>query len=152
MFKKILMPTDGSDFALEAAEYCGDVAKRYNAEITILYVAEIPPMLGGPMREENEHTGIRQDLSMHARDAVKRTREVIEKSYNLFSEEVVFGSAVPSIIGYAQDGNFDLIVIGSRGSGTDAIEQILIGSVAEGILHGAPCPVLMIRPKQVRIV
>jgi len=146
MFEDILMPTDGSSYALQAAEYGADIAKRYNSNVTALYVAEPPPIIGIAPGEERQ-TQIRQELSGQGREALRRTREVFEKAGVHPREELTFGSAVPNILQHAREGNYDLIVIGSRGAGTGAIEQILIGSVAEGILHGAPCPVLMVRPR-----
>jgi nucleotide-binding universal stress UspA family protein len=46
MFEKILMPSDGSAYAIKAAGYCADVARKYNAAVTLLYVVEIPPVIG----------------------------------------------------------------------------------------------------------
>jgi len=145
MFKNILMPSDGSGYALRAAEYAADIAKKYGAEVTTLYVVELPPVIGILPSEERQGQ-MRQDLSRQGREALAKTREVFEKIGVHPREELMFGSAVPSILQYARDENCDLLVIGSRGAGTGAIDQILIGSVAEGILHGASCPVLMVRP------
>ncbi len=146
MFHKILMPSDGSSYALDAAEYAADIAKKYGAEVDLLYVVEVPPALGVPPGEDTQ-TRLRQELSAHGREALSKTREVFAKVGIQPSEELAFGSAVPDILRSARDGGHDLLVIGSRGAGSGAIEQILIGSVAEGILHGAPCPVLMVRPR-----
>ena len=146
MFNRILMPSDGSVYALQAAEFGADIAHKYGAEVTILYVAELPPFIGiRPSEEKLDQT--RQELSTQGKEALRRTHEVCKNKQVIPYEELVFGSAVPSILRYAKEGLFDLLVIGSRGAGTGAIEEILIGSVAEGILHGAPCPVLMIRPR-----
>ena len=144
MFGKILMATDGSHFALHAAEYGADIAKRYDAEVTLLYVAEMPPIIGIPPSDERiEQT--RQELSAHGKEALLRTHRIFEDAGVQPIDELEFGSAVPAILERARGGDYELLVIGSRGAGTGAIEQILIGSVAEGILHGAPCPVLMVR-------
>jgi nucleotide-binding universal stress UspA family protein len=145
MFEKILMPSDGSTHAIKAAGYCADVAKKYNAAVTLLYVVEIPPVMGIPASEDMQHQ-MQTELASRGRRALDATRKVFSQRGLGIEEELAFGSAVPYILNYAAQCKFDLIVIGSRGAGTGAIEQILIGSVAEGILHGAPCPVLMIRP------
>ncbi|HUV04254.1 MAG TPA: universal stress protein [Armatimonadota bacterium] len=145
MFESILLPTDGSACSLRAAEYCADIAKKYGSNVTVLYVAELPPVIGPPPSEEKQ-MDMRLELSRHGRAALEAAREVLEMVDIDPREELVFGSAVPDILQYAREGSYGLIVIGSRGAGTGAIGQILIGSVAEGILHGAPCPVLMVRP------
>jgi nucleotide-binding universal stress UspA family protein len=145
MFRRILMPSDGSSYALHAAEYAADIAEKYKAKVTLLYVVELPPVLGLGGRDELQER-MRQDLSRRGQEALDRTRQAFEKLGVQPDEELLFGSAVVSIIRHARDGEYDLMVIGSRGAGTAAVEQILIGSVAEGILHGAPCPVLIVRP------
>lgn len=145
MFAKILQPSDGSSYALKAAEYGSDIARKYESQVTLLYIVEMPPVAGIPPGEEYS-THMRQGLTANGYEALKLTREICERAGVQAVEEIIFGSAVPDILRYAIEGEFDLIVIGSRGAGSNAIEQILIGSVAEGILHGAPCPVLMVRP------
>ena len=146
MFRKILMPSDGSRYALRAAEFAADIARKYDADVTLLYVAELPPVIGIPPSEERQ-AEMRQELSAHGKEALRKTREVFTKAGVEPDDELVFGSAVPEILGYAREGNYDLLVMGSRGAGSTAVDQILIGSVAEGIVHGAPCPVLMVRPR-----
>lgn len=145
MFERILIPTDGSSHALRAAEYGADVAAKYESHVTMLYVAEMPPVIGIPP-SEGRQLEMREELSGQGREALRKTREIFEQKGVRVEEELVVGSAVPDILLRAKEGDIDLLVIGSRGAGTGAIEQILIGSVAEGILHGAPCPVLMVRP------
>ncbi len=147
MFQKILVPSDGSDYALDAAGFGADLAYKYGAHVTLLYVVELPPTIGLPPSKDHLDD-MRYDLVTQGRDALARTRKAFDSAGVNTDEEIGIGSAVPYILRFAHDGAYELIVIGSRGAGTDAIEQILIGSVAEGILHSAPCPVLMIRSHQ----
>lgn len=53
------------------------------------------------------------------------------------------GHAVEEILKTAREGKFDLIVMDSRGLST--IKEIALGSVREGVMHHAPCPVLVIK-------
>lgn len=55
------------------------------------------------------------------------------------------GSPVPEILGLAEEVGADLIICGSHGRG--AMGRLLIGSVSESVLHGARCPVLIVRIK-----
>jgi nucleotide-binding universal stress UspA family protein len=56
---------------------------------------------------------------------------------------LVEGHAVQEIVRAAKEGNFDLIVIGARGIST--IRVILLGSVTDGVVHHALCPVLVVK-------
>ena len=55
------------------------------------------------------------------------------------------GSPVGEVVKAAKDWPADLIVIGSHGRG--GIRRALLGSVAEGVMRQAPCPVLVVRAK-----
>jgi nucleotide-binding universal stress UspA family protein len=55
------------------------------------------------------------------------------------------GAVVPEILGLAEEVGADLIICGSHGRGT--MGRLLIGSVSEAVLHGARCPVLIVRLK-----
>ena len=57
--------------------------------------------------------------------------------------EVVVGDPGPELCRLAADGNYDLIVVGSHGSGF--LCRVLLGSVSHHVLHHAPCPVLVVR-------
>ncbi|MHB9124842.1 MAG: universal stress protein [Armatimonadota bacterium] len=142
MFEKILMPSDGSGYALRAAEYGADVARKYGSAVTIIYVAELPPVIGIPPSPEHreETRQVLGELGNRALDETKAVFQGIEAR-----TELLYGSAVPTILKYVREDSYDLLVMGSRGAGSGAIGQILIGSVAEGLLHGTPCPILMIR-------
>ena len=57
--------------------------------------------------------------------------------------EVVAGDPGSELCRLAADGNYDLIVVGSHGSGF--LRRVLLGSVSHHVLHHAPCPVLVVR-------
>jgi nucleotide-binding universal stress UspA family protein len=56
---------------------------------------------------------------------------------------LVEGHAVQEIARAANEGNFDLIVIGARG--TSHMKEMLLGSVTDGVLHHAHCAILVIK-------
>lgn len=62
-----------------------------------------------------------------------------------FFVHVRIGTPVAEILGLAEDVGADLIMCGSHGR--SAMGRLLLGSVSEGVLHGAKCPVLIVRQK-----
>lgn len=148
MFRRILLPTDGSECALHAAAVAADIARRYNARLTVLAVVEPTPAVGMfPAIEERRALGDDQ-LTAQAEENLRRTMSLVGAA-SLHSEtELVHGSAVPAILSRSHPGVYDLVVIGARGMGTRALDHVLIGSVAEGVIHGAECSVLMVRPSE----
>ncbi len=145
MLERLLIPTDGSEEALQAAEFAADLAAKYGAEVTMLTVVELPPVVG--FAGQQERLELREKLTKNAEKALDATRGPFEKAGIDPQEDVAYGSAVSSIIRYARDADCDLIVMGSRGVGTSVAGHVLLGSTAEGVLHEAPCPVLLVRPK-----
>jgi len=53
------------------------------------------------------------------------------------------GNVVKQIVKAAEEGKFDLIVMGARG--ISKVKEILLGSVSDGVVRKAPCPVLIIK-------
>lgn len=144
MFTKILVCSDGSDRAISAAKQAADLAVFHGAELTLLHVCQIPnvqvpfpgaPSLAGPTLQ-------RYICDMHAA-VVSRTLPVIEQAgaHCEILEEA--GDPADVIARVANQQDFDLIVLGSRGISTERAQQL--GSVCHGVIHNAFCPVLIIR-------
>lgn len=145
MLRRILIPTDGSDEALLAAEYAASLAAKYGAEVTMLSVVELP-LVAGPA-DQPQRLALRDELTKNAQVTLDRTRGIFDRAGVKPDEDIVYGSAVSWIIRYARDNDYDLIVMGSRGVGVSAVDRVLLGSTAEGVMHEAPCPVLLVRPR-----
>jgi nucleotide-binding universal stress UspA family protein len=57
--------------------------------------------------------------------------------------ETVFGNPAQAIVKAAEAGHFDLIVMGAKGH--SLLMNVMVGSVADAVVHNAPCPVLVVR-------
>ncbi len=147
--KKILVPTDFSETALNAYAYALLLADQVGAEIRLLNcvfpsiaVAEVPAFSDGftgemlSMANENIESFSDQGLALVAPEL--KTRPFV-------SHGVEVGGAVPEIKHIAEADEFDLIVMGTTGAQTTW--ENLFGSNAAGVLHNAPCPVLIVPPE-----
>ena len=76
-------------------------------------------------------------------EALKKIRKINTKLK--VSKQLLTGRAAEKIVETAKQGNFDLIVIGSRVLG--GIKEFFLGSVSDGVADEAPCPVLIIKEK-----
>lgn len=169
MFKKILVPCDGSDLAGQAVfPYVEDFGKETGAQIVILRVVQSPPGRSGthfragapempislPETPEDVSIGrhpIYRDQEIAS--AVHEARSSVAKPEHLLRErgvhvraEVILGEPADEIIEYAEQENFDLIVLCSHGS--SGIRRWVFGSVTEKVLRGTTVPVLVIRPEE----
>jgi nucleotide-binding universal stress UspA family protein len=144
MFKRILLCTDGSDRALNAAAIAAGLARTHGAELITLHVAQAPavpiPFTGAPMIAEPLIAEYNRDLH---RAVFGRTMARINE-IGTFSETLEMdGDPVTSILRTAEAREVDLIVIGSRGA--NAARTADLGSVSYGVAHAATCPVLLVR-------
>jgi len=147
MFKKILVPVDGSEHSVHALDYALDVAEKYSANILLLSVFHavysfigVQPNFAPPSALDI----LEAQKSYHEKvltEALQRAKEL--KPELEVSTRLVEGRPAEIIIETAREGNFDLIVIGSRGLG--GISQLLLGSVSDRVADSAPCPVLIIK-------
>jgi universal stress protein A len=132
--KKILLPIDFSYPSDAALPFAAALAKESNAQLLILHVDELPLAYGGEM-----YYGLlnpTRDELMKMLCNVKPTDPSIRVAHHL-----VEGNPIGAIVRFAKDEAVDLIVIGSHGR--TGIGRALMGSVAEGVVRKAQCPVLV---------
>jgi nucleotide-binding universal stress UspA family protein len=142
-FSKILVPIDFTPHTAEAVRCAIDLAGRYDAELLLLYVyepAEYPVPEGyviyTPEQLERMTTEIQKRL-----EATRQ--EVAAAGARRVSAQLLQGSPAQAIIEHARDERFDLIVMGTHGR--SGVGRWVLGSVAEKVVRGAPCPVLTVK-------
>lgn len=139
--KRILYPTDFSDFSLHAAKYAQSFARDYKAQLHALHVlepyhamAEVDGIADRPTPVDRL-PGLDERLAGFCKEHLQAVDTVTHKT--------VVGRPFLEIIRYAKEFQIDLIVLGTHGRGV--LSHLLIGSVAEKVVRKAPCPVLTVR-------
>jgi universal stress protein A len=142
--KKILVATDFSETSDEAVRHAQELATALRASLYLLHIVSSDLGPGAP-----ELWGVDSD-DLQERLETKAKTELDQLGATLAQDGVVphaatrFGAAADSINDYAREQDIDLIVIGTHGR--SGVEHLLLGSVAENVVRGAPCPVLVVRP------
>ncbi len=145
MFKKILLPTDGSRHSEEAARIAAELSARHEGVVHPLVAVEYGYLTSGDL-EAHVAESIRTRIQGRAQKALDETHAAIQAAGGKSDGgRIAEGTAPEAILHEAEDGEYDLIVLGSRGVSIDNGHDRLLGSVAERVLHRAPCPVLVIR-------
>jgi len=143
MFKKILVPLDGSSFAEEALPHARELAECGGAEIVLARVDEPyepPPGIFVPA------TAIPEVVRLSAGEYLEQLVSRLRLAGIKVESAVLDGKVADAILKYAGEEGVDLIVMSTHGR--TGISRLLMGSVAEQIVHGARCPVLLIRPQE----
>ncbi|WP_038030789.1 universal stress protein [Thermonema rossianum] len=159
MLKKILVPTDFSDYATHALRGAFRLAENTGAEVIILHVLEVvPTTFYAPSVFTTEHNLVEQELHQHmverAHDELKRILAKMGEEKQKVAHRIVVevGRAYPIIMEYEKEEQPDCIMIGGRGA--DALEGTLIGSTTDKVVRHASCPVFVIKsdfdPQRVR--
>ena len=117
-----------------------DIANVYKANLTIVHAVEPLSVYGPAVAYVGD---IENQIFKDAQTELNR----LGKKYNIpFAQQITEkGGAKPVILEQAKKLNADLIIIGSHGRHGIAL---LLGSTANGVLHQAPCDVLVIRVKK----
>lgn len=138
MFRTILVPLDGSEFAERALETAGDLARLSGAALELLSVIESagsPPARSAEPAEDG-HTAWAGYLEERA--SALRGAGVAEVTTDLRA-----GDPARHIVEAARETQADVIVMSTEGLGSEG--QYALGSVALKVLMTAPCPVFMVR-------
>lgn len=146
MFEKILLCSDGSDTSLRAAEAAAALAKRLCIDLTVLHVAQAPALMPSSLTMLPASTSpmiIAELLEVDRESARVPTVAVLEEAGVGFNFVETNGDAGDAIVRYAEEGGFDLIVLGSRGLG--AFKSFFLGSVSNRVTQHAPCAVLIVK-------
>ena len=147
MYKRILVPLDGSALAESAVPHAIAQAMCFQAELLLVRVLE-------PLAESvgKALPGIDQAEEWTRQMASDYLEQVAARALNAgiaVRAEVVEGQPHHRIVEYAQANHVDLIVISARGR--SGISRWLMGSVADRVIRGADVPVLLVRaPKSTR--
>ncbi|RWZ52165.1 universal stress protein [Halobacillus fulvus] len=138
MYKRILLASDGSDHAVRAAKHAAGLSDLdEQSNITVLYSIE-----GTQSKYDALHENSR-DLSDVRKGRLFSTEKVLKDHGADYKVEVVKGEPGPSIVKVANEGSYDVVVIGSRGLNT--LQEMVLGSVSHKVAKRADCPVLIIK-------
>lgn len=155
MFEKILVTLDGSEHSVQALRAAIQIARKFNGKLTLVhvYAITVAPIVV-PEPTTLTPSGVPVVTPAEVSRMIEAAREVGQrilddgekevKSENVQVESTLKeGGTVQEITRLAKEGNFDLIVIGAKGVGR--LREFLLGSVSEGVMKHAPCPVLVVK-------
>ena len=140
MFSHLLVPLDGSEYALRALTQAEELAKLSDARLTLLGVLlrdTGPEALHVERLDEQSRDRLASELSALAEQVKSRT------GLTQVDVEVRLGQPAHEITDYAGANGVDLILMSTHGLG--ATGRYALGSVALKVLMTADCPVFMVR-------
>ena len=131
MFKTILVPTEGSEFAQRAEDVAISIASKYDAKIIGVYVIDDKLIYPYEVLEDEGRSTLNNLSSKAKKEGV------------IVDEILVVGNPAKDLLIITRRMEPDLVVIGTHGK--KRLEKLLLGSVAENILKNVKPPVLLVK-------
>ena len=138
MYEDILLPFDGSDGAAEALHHTAEIAHWADATIHVLFVADTTRDSVTVVETE-----VVDALVQEGEDIVEEAEKTLNTLGVDYDSDVVQGHPAPTIVEYAEQYEYDVIVMPTHGR--EGVSRYLLGSVTEKVVRLSSIPVLTAR-------
>lgn len=142
---KILLATDGSEEAHQAAQAAAELSKETGSEVHIAYVVpSLAELKGHHVYSREVMRSIFEQAEGEARAFLEeRARQIVASGGKVAETYLRMGEPDKEIVRLSEELDVGTIVIGSRGLG--AVRRALMGGVSESVVRHAHCPVFVVR-------
>ena len=140
--KIIVVGVDGSDHSIEAARAAAGLARARSAKLVVVTVVRPPEGWWGIVGSPPTAEALGDSLSDAQRDVLDRTLRSVDFSDVDYETQEEIGEPSARLIDVCTRVDADLLVVGRRGAGL--LRRMVVGSVANHVVHEAPCPVLVV--------
>jgi nucleotide-binding universal stress UspA family protein len=147
MYSKIMVPLDGSPLAEHALPYAVTLAKRLDAELLLLRVTEVAPLLDDTPDKELEVIKGAEDYLELVRNAIIDPASESALDPEKVRTLVAYGDSKRELTELAPFEKTDLIVMTTHGR--TGLTKLVAGSVATKIVRNVDIPVVLIRPEKI---
>ncbi|GAA0490402.1 universal stress protein [Salinibacillus aidingensis] len=139
MYKKILLATDGSEHALRTINHAISLAKlSSDSLVDVVYVKE-----SHQVKSDTLHNWNKVGVTNVQEDKVTGIEQDLQEAGISYKTTVLYGEPGPVIVDYANENEFDVVIVGSRG--LNAFQEMVLGSVSHKVAKRANCPVLIVK-------
>lgn len=139
MYNKILLAVDGSEHSIRATDEAVKMAKLSNgAKVEIVYVVDF-----SKAKSEVLHSQGQEDLEVARKKRLLPVEQRLDRNGIEFEVKILHGEPGPEIVDFANENQFDLVVVGSRG--LNSLQEMVLGSVSHKVVKRVNCPVLIVK-------
>jgi nucleotide-binding universal stress UspA family protein len=139
MYRKILVANEGSEGAFKALAAAFNLALRYDSELHMITVEEIPRFPGSIDEVEGEI----ESADRRFAPVIAKSREMAAAQGLALHCHVLPGHAVSTIVEFCLERKFDVLVTGFMGH--SALYNRIIGSTTDRLVDLAPCTVIVVK-------
>lgn len=159
MFKRLLVPLDGSRFGSRAVRYAIEIAQHFGAEVILLHVIQssipisastgIMPDIQSPTSTEIAARAAFEagkQNAARAKQYLSRKVRAMKSQDIQASYQVVVGDPAQSIMEFTENAKIDLVVMTTHGR--SGLRRAVMGSVADAVIRESGLPILVVRPQK----
>lgn len=136
-----LVPVDGSPVSRQAARFAAELLNPDRDKIWLLCVVEAVPIseLDSP---DEDPSSLKNQLTREAEIILDDARDILDEKNFTTETSLAYGNAGEAICEFAEEIDADTIILGRQGKGR--VEEFLLGSVSNHVVHHSPVPVLTV--------
>jgi len=150
MYRKILVPLDGSNLAECAIEHAKEIARGCNVpEIELVTVVKTFFWWEGEVTDPSIYERVEEDERSRAKEYLAKEKKEFEREGLTVNTVILEGNAAQAIIDYAEKYGVDLILMTTHGR--SGISHFALGSVTDKVVRTVSMPVLVIAPPGCRV-
>jgi len=138
LYMKILVPLDGSKYSEKALLHACDMAKNYQASLTLIYVVE--KSIPFNLLDRKEYLEILRKFGNKVLIKGKKTTTDNGVDSKIIMKE---GNVANEVVKLAKKEKYNLIIVGSKGLG--ATTRFFLGSVSNKLANNSPCSILIVK-------
>ncbi|MEM3064168.1 MAG: universal stress protein [Candidatus Nitrosotenuis sp.] len=144
LIKHVLVPFDESEISYHAFEFALDLAKKYQARLSVLTVMH-SEILASSFLDVSSHQKIVERQRVKELSHIFRIMSDVAKRFSVsfYSDIILSRSVSDSIVAFCSQHKVNLIVMGTRSR--QGSKRYLIGSVAIDVLQKASCPIIFVK-------
>lgn len=142
--RQIIIATDGSETANEAADFGIEMIGCSGAKVYAVYVIDTTPYRSVPL-DKIWSDKVLEEFEKEGREATSYIEKIGKAAGVEVESRVLKGHPAEKIVTFAEDNNIDMIIMGSLGK--SGYERVLLGSVSEKVIRHAKIPVLVVRER-----
>ncbi|UOQ91572.1 universal stress protein [Halobacillus shinanisalinarum] len=139
MFDRILLASDGSDHAVRATHMAVKLTgSEKHGKVTVIYTIDGSTSKTDVLSEENSMA-----LQEKRRERLHATEDILQSEKIDYEVRIVKGDPGPTIVKFANENRFSVVVVGSRG--LNRLQEMVLGSVSHKVAKRAECPVVIVK-------
>jgi nucleotide-binding universal stress UspA family protein len=135
---KILLPSDGSEHSIRSAEKAIELATLYDAQIDVLYVVD-----GSTSKKDVLQNTDKFVIEKRRKERLKPIEERLNQAGIMYKTHTLHGEPGPTIVDFANKGDYEYVVLGSRG--LNKLQTMVLGSVSHKVAKRVDKPVMIVK-------